>query len=166
MADVEFSQIYNKDFRTFLHYINQPANKMLPSSDTTIRTRFMLLFQEGQQRLRYLLQSAASSIHLTCDAWTSSNSLALLGVVSHFVNESGALRTVLLALKELEGKHSGENMAVIILDVLSTYAIRNKLGYSVMDNATITILWWRLLRGTFMRLTVFVMIQLGTVFAA
>ena len=136
MADVEFSQIYNKDFRTFLHYINQPANKMLPSSDTTIRTRVMLLFQEGQQRLRYLLQSAASSIHLTCDAWTSSNSLALLGVVSHFVDESGALRTLLLALKELEGEHSGENMAIIILDVLSTYAIRNRLGYFVMDNAT------------------------------
>jgi hypothetical protein len=136
IADVEFSQIYNKDFRIFLHYLNQPANKMLPSSATTIKTRIMLLFQEGQQRLRYLLQSAASSVHLTCDVWTSSNSLAFLGVVSHFVDENGALRTLLLALKELQEKHSGENMAVIIMDVLSTYAIRNRLGFFVMDNAT------------------------------
>jgi len=86
--------------------------------------------------MRYLLQSAASFVHLTCDAWTSFNSLALLGVVSHFVDESEALRTLLLALKELQGEHNGENMAVIILDTLSTYAIRNRLGYFVMDNAT------------------------------
>jgi len=44
MTNVEFSQICNKDFRTFLHYVNQPANKMLSFSATTIRTRVMLLF--------------------------------------------------------------------------------------------------------------------------
>lgn len=52
------------------------------------------------------------------------------------MDESEALRTVLLALKELEEKHSGEKMAIIILNVFSTYAIRNKLGYFAMDNAT------------------------------
>jgi len=52
------------------------------------------------------------------------------------VNKSEALRTLLLTLKELEKKHNGENMAIIILNVLSIYAIRNRLGYFVMNNAT------------------------------
>ncbi len=136
MADVEFSQISNKDFRTFLHYINPPANELLPSAPNTIKSRVHLLFQEGQKRLRHFLHSAISSVHITCDAWTSSNNLAFLGSVAHFIDEAGGLRTILLALKELQGEHSGANMAVIILDVLSVYAIRGRLGYFVMDNAT------------------------------
>ena len=40
-----------------------------------------------------------------------------------------------LALKELEGEHSGLNQTAIILDVLDNFEIRNKLGYMVMDNA-------------------------------
>jgi len=52
------------------------------------------------------------------------------------VNKSEALRTLLLTLKELEEKHNGENMTIIILNVLSIYAIRNRLDYFVMNNAT------------------------------
>ena len=83
----------------------------------------------------HLLNSALSSINLTCDNWTSSNKLPFMGIVSHFIDESGSLRTIFLALKELHGRHSGENMANIFLEVLSEFAFRNKLGYFVMDNA-------------------------------
>lgn len=77
MADVEFSQIFNKDFRTFLYYINQPANEMLSSAPNTIKTRVHLLFYESQRRLRQLFHFAISSVHITCDAWTSLKNLRL-----------------------------------------------------------------------------------------
>ena len=34
----------------------------------------------------------------------------------------------------MEGEHSGENQAAVVLDELNDYEIRNKLGYMVMDN--------------------------------
>ena len=34
----------------------------------------------------------------------------------------------------MEGEHSGENQAAVVLDVLNDYEICNKLGYMVMDN--------------------------------
>ena len=43
-----------------------------------------------------------------------SKTYAFLGSVAHFIDEAGGLRTILLALKELQDKHSGENIAVII----------------------------------------------------
>lgn len=43
---------------------------------------------------------------------------------------------MLLALKKIEGSHSGENMAAIIHKVARTYGFRDKLGYFVMDNAS------------------------------
>lgn len=52
------------------------------------------------------------------------------------MNESEALRTLLLTLKEFKEKHSDENIIIIILNVLSIYVIRNKLNYFVMNNVT------------------------------
>ncbi len=96
----------------------------------------MLLFYKEQQRLQYLLQLIAFFVYLTCDIQILSNSLAFLNVVSHFIDENKALRTLLLALKELQEGHSGENIIVIIINVLSIYVICNRLEYFVIDNAT------------------------------
>ena len=134
-ANVSLNQVENKDFRAWLHYISKPANEMLPFSANTIKTQVHLFYNEGRKRMRQLLSLAISDIHITCDAWTSSNKLAFLGVVAHFVDENGSLRTLLLALREIIGAHSGENMASLILAVLEEYNIRNSLGYFVMDNA-------------------------------
>lgn len=49
--------------------------------------------------------------------------------------EDGQLCQALLALKEPEGEHSGENQAEVFMKVVDDYQIRNKVGYFVMDNA-------------------------------
>jgi hypothetical protein len=59
--------------------------------------------------------------HHTCDLWTLPNSLAILGLVAHFIAENGELRHPVLALKQPKEEHSGENLAhvrlrVVILD--------------------------------------------------
>lgn len=69
--------------------------------------------------------------------WTSPNHLGLLAVVGHYTSEKGKLLTATLGLKELQGEHSGENQARVVLDVLNDFEIRNKLGYMVMDNVGI-----------------------------
>lgn len=86
--------------------------------------------------IKQRLQSAVSSIHVTCDLWTSGNRLGLIGIVSHFVDEDGVLRNLTIALREIEGAHSGENMANILWEVFADYQILTKLGYFTIDNAS------------------------------
>ena len=134
--NISFDQVRDSRFRTFLEYINPAANRMLPDSDQTVKVHAEGLFAEGKQRLRHMLATALSDIHITCDMWTSPNNLGLLAVVGHFTSEKSKLYPITLGLVELRGGHSGQNQAVAILDILDDYEIRNKLGYLVMDNAS------------------------------
>lgn len=83
-ANVPFSQVANPDFRILLEYINLEANEALPNSHNTIRSRVMELNQEGKHRVALILQAGLSSIHITCDAWTTPNDIGVWGIVSHF----------------------------------------------------------------------------------
>ena len=124
-------------FRDFLEYVNSAANRLLLTSSTTIRTHAIHLLEEGRRRLRHQLATALSDIHITCDLWTSPNSLEVLAVIAYFTSEKLQHQTITLALIELEGEHTGLNIASAILQTIDTYGFRNKLGYFVMDNATI-----------------------------
>lgn len=135
-ANVPFSQVEHPDFRILLDYINSAANTALPNSNNTIRSRVMELYQEGKQRVALILQAALSSIHITCDSWTTPNHIGAWGLVSHFTSEEGVLCELLLSLSEQQGSHSGFNQAQTVLNTLTSYNIRNRLGYFVMDNAT------------------------------
>jgi hypothetical protein len=63
------------------------------------------------------------------------NSLVILRVVAHFVTEDGKLQRCVLALKDIIGKHTGENLAQAMVEVLEEWRFASKLGYFVMDNA-------------------------------
>ena len=136
LCDLPFSLVQNHFFCTWLEYVNSVANELLPNSGTTIRPRIMSLYQEGQRRICLVLQDALSSIHISCDGCIAPNSLGIFGIVGHFTDEEGTLQALLLALVEIKGVHSGEQLATHMLTVLDEYHIRDRLGYFVMDNAT------------------------------
>ena len=133
-CDLPFNQVTHKPFRAFLEYISPPANKILPNAAATVEKHAFELFAEGKRRLRHIMLSALSGIHITCDIWTSPNHLGILAVVAHFTAESLERRKITLAIKELQGVHSGENQATVLLQVLGDYGIVGRLGYFVMDN--------------------------------
>lgn len=47
----------------------------------------MSLYEEGKRRNCLVLQDALSSIHISCNKWTSPNRLDIIGVVGHFTTE-------------------------------------------------------------------------------
>ena len=65
--NIAFNQVRDSDFRTFLEYCNPAVNRMLPDSDITIKIHAEALFAEGKQRLRHMLVTALSDIHISCD---------------------------------------------------------------------------------------------------
>lgn len=120
---------------SLLHYLNPEIDVWLPSSHPTIQEWTMRTYKSQQQVVQTSLQSALSKIHLTIDLWTSPNTLAIIGIVAHYISDSGQLEHSVLALREVDGEHSGENQAICVLDVIAEYGITSKLGYFVMDNA-------------------------------
>ncbi len=48
--------------------------------------------------------------------------------------ESGELKKITLALKEVDGLHTADNLAVILYNAIKDWDISAKLGYFVMDN--------------------------------
>ena len=132
--DIAFYQVSHEYFRDFLEYVNPAANRLLPTASSTIRLHAIKQLEEGRRRLRHMLATALSDIHITCDMWTSPNNLGVLAIIAYITLEKLQHQTVTLALIELEGEHTGLNMASVILQTVDLYGFRNKLGYFVMDN--------------------------------
>ncbi|EXK24176.1 hypothetical protein FOMG_19084 [Fusarium oxysporum f. sp. melonis 26406] len=101
------------EFRALSAYINNDIDNWLP--DTHETTRKCIMWH--------------------CDLWTSPNSLAILGVVGHYVTEDGQLEHHILALKDIDSEHDGSHLAAAILEVVDEWGFASKLEYFVMDNA-------------------------------
>lgn len=70
------------------------------------------------------------------DAWTSPSSVPMLGVTAHWMTEDFEMRSVVLALKEIDGAHTGKNMAALLKHTLDQFGITNKLYCITADNAS------------------------------
>ena len=123
------------EFRALLCYLNPEIDNWLPNSIPTIRTWALRTFEAQKHRIKREVQSALSRIHFTVDLWTSPNALAILGMIAHYTSESRQLEHSVLALRELDGKHSGQNIASSIMQIINDYGVASKVGYFMMDNA-------------------------------
>jgi hypothetical protein len=132
---VSFRMATLSEFRALLHYLNPEIDNWLPNSIPTIRTWTLRAFVAQKERIKREVQSALSKVHFTVDLWTSPNALAILGMIAHYTSESGQLEHSVLALRELDGKHSGPNIAGCIMQIVNDYGIASKVGYFMMDNA-------------------------------
>jgi hypothetical protein len=85
-----------------------------------------------------LLARAISIIYISFNGWTTKGGKrGFLGVVAHFANAYGKLRDLLIALPQLTGAHTSENVAEVIVSILRAFDIpASKVGYFVLDNAT------------------------------
>ena len=79
-------------------------------------------FETRKEKLRQDMQEAHSKIFISFDLWTSPNCLEILSVIAHFIDKTGKCRMAVLAFREVEGEHSGENMADI-LHIFNDYRI-------------------------------------------
>ena len=70
-----------------------------------------------------MLQSCDTLIHLKFDVWTSTNHVPYLGIVGQYHDQNLNIIEVVLGCIEIEGAHTGENLAGYVLDVLDWYGI-------------------------------------------
>jgi hypothetical protein len=133
---IAFFQIENAYFRELLFYVFPGLTTLLPKARLVIRRWIKEAFDAQKERLRLDMEEAHSNISISFDLWTSPNYRAILGCVAHFIDKKGKRRTAVLALRDLVGEHSGENMADVLLHIFNDYKISGRIGYFMADNAS------------------------------
>ena len=116
--------------------LNTGLAEHIPKSHTTMRNWVVDAWKQRQEQLKKELASARSNIHISFDLWSSPNHYAMLGVVFHWIDGIGTQRTDWVALRALCGPYSGENIAELLLQIFNEYAVSDRIGYFILDNAS------------------------------
>jgi hypothetical protein len=86
--------------------------------------------------LKEELRIDCSTISLSFDGWTSENHIPIFAVIGHWIGRDWMLNKAVLEFAEIHGIHSGENMALIVYNILLELALREKLLTAVSDSAS------------------------------
>ena len=130
-----FTTIESESFHEFISYINPYALQYVPKCSDTIRSHAQITFQHAKMLVKENLAMARSEIHYSFDLWTSPNCKAMLAIIGHWTAADSSLKTVLLGIREIHGRHTGSNIGSVLLPLFDELDIIGKLGYSVTDNA-------------------------------
>ena len=87
------------------------------------------------QRMKETIAKGFTLIHhvmLTDDAWTLENGCGLLGVTPHWIDATWEYRECVLDIRELVGKHDGESMASILLEIIDEFKLQAKVSICVI----------------------------------
>jgi hypothetical protein len=123
------------EFHAFIKVLNREADHtdFIPVHHSTITDWIMERFQNDQDTVRKLLQSAKTNIHLAVDIWTSPNHSLILGICASFVDVHDSYHNIVIGLRTVHSQ-SGEDQWDALLPVLKTYDIEKKIGALVGDN--------------------------------
>src|SRR6266536_1589651 len=75
-----------------------------------------------------------SLVYIFFNLWTSPNSLAFIAIIIYYCDKVYKNRTRLIILRRLRGSYFGENIAVLLTEIIREYGFENRLGYFVTDN--------------------------------
>ena len=115
--------------------LSPSLEKWIPKAGNTVRDWILAEFTRRQEDIKKQLHTSKSRIHLSFDLWTSPNCYAFMAIIAHYIDSSGARKAGLIALRRLDGEHTGENMATL-LEVFREYKIGGRIGFFILDNAS------------------------------
>lgn len=97
-----------------------------------------------------------SKISISLDAWTSSNNFAFMAIIAHYITNAGRLgkssfvciwvallryarltEELLIDFRELEGEHSGANLAAATWDTLTSLGIEDRVSHPSTSLSTL-----------------------------
>ncbi|OBS15352.1 hypothetical protein FPOA_28533 [Fusarium poae] len=135
----------NLPFRTAQHpFLREVLEYLSPSvgiqrahiSDKSVRAIAFREYEKNKGLVAKTLQESPGQVHLAFDGWTSTNGLSLYGVSAVYRDRQAQPHKIVLGLPEMDGRHTGKNIAAAVLEVISSYDIEKKIGYFTVDNAS------------------------------
>ena len=134
-CDLPFTALESVYIKELLAQLDPGFAAELPQSRSTIGRDVKDVFESRRTAVKADLTKALSQIHLSFDLWTSPNNLAIISVFGHFINQKKKPQSRLLAFRRQLGKHSGNNIALTIQDILKAWGIGDQVGVCIADNA-------------------------------
>ncbi|CAB4428634.1 unnamed protein product [Rhizophagus irregularis] len=97
----------------------------LVSADT-IRRDIIQYHIDIRTTIQKILKKTLGKLSLSLDIWTSTVVKSYMGITVHFIDNSWHLQQITLDFIELEGSHTGKNIAEELITVLNLYDISKK----------------------------------------
>lgn len=76
-------------------------------------------------------QNALGRISLTSDMWSDPNRQSFMAVTAHWIARGGAnkleLRSALIAFREVDGSHTGDNLGEVLFGIIQGVGIAHKV---------------------------------------
>lgn len=135
-SQLSFKQIEHPRLQQIFDYLN-PAVKVTDAHITgkTIRKLAIQQFERHRATVQDVLRMSPGQIHIAFDGARTRNRHTLYGVTATFRDTDNQLQKIVLGIPELIDRHSGENIATEILDIIKSFGIEDKVGYFTLDNA-------------------------------
>ena len=109
------------------------CNENVSSEDTIRATRQMFQVSSSYTfvfKLTTALQhEVEGKVSISLDVWTSSNNYAFMAIVAHYIMKASKLQEPLIDFHEMDGAHSGANMAEATWDMLLRFGLENWVSY-------------------------------------
>ncbi|KAA8620769.1 Dimer-Tnp-hAT domain-containing protein [Pyrenophora tritici-repentis] len=130
-------QFESSSFRNMIQLASVEAERALWASHNSVSRYVIRLYNYLLPKVVASLSESMSKVHISFDGWTTKGGKrGYLGIVAHYVDSSGELRDLPIALPQLTGAHTGEAMAEVVMAIFKQFEITvGKLGYFVLDNA-------------------------------
>nr|OQO32520.1 hypothetical protein B0A51_00929 [Rachicladosporium sp. CCFEE 5018] len=103
---------------------------------TTVRNWLLHAFRKSELAVKQDLSKACSRITLSFDAWKSDNEVDYLGGVAHYIDVDFRRKSVLLALRNTFGDHTGLEMKQHLIDICKECKIATRIAFFMADNAS------------------------------
>ena len=130
-----FNETESEALHKIFEYLDPRSTNALMAAITT-RRDITKYFETAKATIKERLSLARSRIHISYDLWTSPNHKAMIAIVAHWTAEGYEVKSALLAIRDVHGEHSGENIAKVVYPVMKEYDIHSRFGYFVGDNAS------------------------------
>ena len=117
-----FLGIESPALRRLLEYLDPRSVKAITTANT-LRADCLRYFATAKKTIISILLCAMSRIHLTWDLWTSPNFKAMIAITAHWTDTDWKVRSTLMAIREIDGDHDGENISNVVLSILKEFEI-------------------------------------------
>jgi hypothetical protein len=118
-------------------YIKNAHNPLFKSVTRQTTTRDLAkLYAEQREMLMKDVLPAASSVSLTSDIWSGNAKEDYISVVCHYVNKEWEIEKKVVGFRLINCKHTGDNIADSIANVVEEFGLIDKVFAVTLDNAS------------------------------
>jgi len=124
-------------FRWLLKYCRPSiSDKDIPNCNK-LHAEILAHVHIAKDKICQNLKRVPSKVSFTFDAWTSDSGDPYLSVTAHYIDapaespNAWVMKCEQLAFQEIQGRHTGQNMADILNHILGDYQLHGKVSFLI-----------------------------------